>query len=101
MPKRKRPFKKNIKIPREIAIEIENFLENISDVQWDQTIKDAIEHRWSLPDFMECTVGRALTLSWYLYPGKFADPEEYILHTILMSTEPEQFEQLDHSLWLY
>jgi hypothetical protein len=94
-------MKKKIKIHRRIAREIEIFLENVADMQWDKTIELAIEHRWTLAEFMESVAGQALTLSWSLDPGKYSDPEEYILHTILISTSPEQFEQLDQSLWLY
>jgi hypothetical protein len=101
MTKRKHCGKKKIKISRKLAAKIEVFLENTADVQWNEAIKNAIEYRWSLEDFMESSTGQALILSWHLNPSTFSDPEEYILHTILISTKPKQFEQLDHSLWLY
>jgi hypothetical protein len=98
MTKRKNWSKKKIKISRRLAVEIEVFLEEIADVQWDETINSAIEHRWSLAEFMETSTGQALMLSWCLDPSTFRDPEEYILHTVRISTAPEQFYQLDKSL---
>jgi hypothetical protein len=92
---------KNTKIPKWLARELETFLENFSDTHWKDAIQNAIRYNWNLSDFKVSMVGQALTLSWHLSPGKYLSPEEYILETILSSTEPEDFEQLDPSLWLY